>query len=164
MTTIDLSATDTFRDLMPGRAIAGKSPRTVTGNGARASVASLPLRWRLLPRWWRDALVHRARQRELEMAFERLSETSAHLLADVGLVAPSGVVPAAPTWTRALPPPGTSPAGLRSLPIRLAALSRSRRRLAELDDRLLADVGLGRNEAHKEARRPAWNAPAAWLR
>ncbi|EYD74893.1 hypothetical protein Rumeso_03534 [Rubellimicrobium mesophilum DSM 19309] len=151
MTTISLSATEALLDLMPGRAGARK-----------AHQAAVPLRLRLLPRAWGEALERRARQREMEAAFARLSETSTHLLDDVGL----GGVEAAPatppmTWTRALPPPG---AEVAYPPVGGMATTRSRRRLAELDDRLLADIGVSRAQAMQEARRPRWDAPEAWLR
>ncbi len=44
------------------------------------------------------------------------------------------------------------------------ALRRSRLRLADLDDYLLRDVGLTRNEARCESERTSWNAPDHWLR
>lgn len=167
MTTISLSATDTLLDLLPGRPAPRKSPQWAAPEaGAAGTAASAPSGLRLLPRAWRDALAHRARQRELERAFERLSGTSANLLADVGMVETVEVARPVPawTWTRALPAPGASPGGTQSrMPGRMA-LSRSRRRLGELDDRLLADVGLSRWQADEEVRRPAWDAPAAWLR
>ena len=37
---------------------------------------------------------------------------------------------------------------------------RTRRLLAEMDDRLLADIGIGRGEALMEASRPAWDTGA----
>lgn len=45
-----------------------------------------------------------------------------------------------------------------------AALSmmRQRRRLAQLDDRALQDIGLTRTEAETEARRAIWDAPEIW--
>ncbi|MBN8632012.1 MAG: DUF1127 domain-containing protein [Rhodobacterales bacterium] len=43
-----------------------------------------------------------------------------------------------------------------------AAMSRSRRALAQLDERLLRDVGLTLPEALTEAKRPAWDAPRHW--
>ena len=46
---------------------------------------------------------------------------------------------------------------------RLRALSSSRRQLARLDDHLLDDIGLTREEAAREAARRAWDAPAHWL-
>jgi uncharacterized protein YjiS (DUF1127 family) len=44
------------------------------------------------------------------------------------------------------------------------ALGRSRRRLAQLEDHLLRDVGLTPSEAQREAEKPIWNAPDHWLR
>jgi uncharacterized protein YjiS (DUF1127 family) len=44
----------------------------------------------------------------------------------------------------------------------LAAVRRERRRLAELPDHLLKDVGLTREQARAEARRPIWDAPSTW--
>lgn len=46
----------------------------------------------------------------------------------------------------------------------LTALGRSRRRLGQLDDHLLRDIGLTRAEARQEAEKPVWNAPDHWLR
>lgn len=57
------------------------------------------------------------------------------------------------------------PRGARALLTRLLdlqALWRQRRRLAELDDAALRDMGLTRSEALHEARRPVWDAPAHW--
>ncbi len=33
----------------------------------------------------------------------------------------------------------------------------TRRMLGEMDDRMLADIGIGRGEAHHEAARPMWD-------
>lgn len=153
MTTISLSATHALPDLMPGRA----GPRK-----ALPVAGPMSLGLRLLPRAMRDAIVHRARQRELEAAFARLAETSPHLLADVGVETPK-VAKAAPamTWTRALPAPGAAQA---APPVDTSTLSRSRRRLVELDDHLLKDIGVSRAQAWQEARRPRWNAPDSWMR
>ena len=46
----------------------------------------------------------------------------------------------------------------------LLALSRSRRDLALLDDHLLQDIGLTREEAEAEASRSDWDVPPHWLR
>ena len=34
---------------------------------------------------------------------------------------------------------------------------RTRHMLAEMDDRMLADIGVGRGQAHHEANRPFWD-------
>jgi uncharacterized protein YjiS (DUF1127 family) len=44
------------------------------------------------------------------------------------------------------------------------ALYRSRARLATLDAHLLDDIGLDRNTADAEARRPIWDAPSSWIK
>lgn len=46
----------------------------------------------------------------------------------------------------------------------LAGIRRQRRALQRLDSRLLDDVGLSRDQAEAEARRPAWDAPRHWRR
>jgi uncharacterized protein YjiS (DUF1127 family) len=43
-----------------------------------------------------------------------------------------------------------------------AAALRNRRRLGELPDHLLKDLGLTHEEAVGEASRPIWNAPPQW--
>lgn len=45
-----------------------------------------------------------------------------------------------------------------------AAMARSRRRLAQLDDHILRDIGVTRHEAEAEAGLPAWDVPAHWRR
>ena len=45
---------------------------------------------------------------------------------------------------------------------RLFALRHQRRRLARLDDHLLADIGLTPDAARLEAERPLWDVPAHW--
>lgn len=42
--------------------------------------------------------------------------------------------------------------------------ARQRRHLADLDDALLRDIGLTRDEARAEASRPVWDVPESWLR
>ncbi len=44
------------------------------------------------------------------------------------------------------------------------SLRAQRRELASLDDRALSDIGLSRDAALKEARRPVWDVPSNWLR
>ncbi|EAQ04476.1 hypothetical protein OB2597_10039 [Pseudooceanicola batsensis HTCC2597] len=46
----------------------------------------------------------------------------------------------------------------------LLALARSRQALADLDPRALDDIGLTRDDARREAGRPAWDVPANWLK
>ena len=45
---------------------------------------------------------------------------------------------------------------------RLFIIDRERRGLRHLDDHLLRDIGLTREQAIEEAARPFWDAPAAW--
>jgi uncharacterized protein YjiS (DUF1127 family) len=42
------------------------------------------------------------------------------------------------------------------------ALRRERARLAQLDDHILADIGISRDQALAEASRPVWDAPQHW--
>ncbi|WP_071799136.1 DUF1127 domain-containing protein [Natronohydrobacter thiooxidans] len=54
--------------------------------------------------------------------------------------------------------------GLRRFaPTRILALRRTRARLAQLEDHLLKDIGLTREEAAREAARSSWDAPRHWL-
>lgn len=60
-----------------------------------------------------------------------------------------------------------SAAGRPSLLVRLLraiAMDRSRHRLAELDDQILRDIGLTREQARHEAERVDWDAPSHWYR
>ncbi|QGX98838.1 DUF1127 domain-containing protein [Roseovarius faecimaris] len=41
-------------------------------------------------------------------------------------------------------------------------LARQRRALARMDDARLADLGLSREDAMAEAKRPVWDVPAHW--
>lgn len=63
--------------------------------------------------------------------------------------------------------PSVSAKARRSLKDRIAlafALMRQRRALSKLDDAVLSDIGISRNAADSEARRPFWDAPDSWLR
>lgn len=62
--------------------------------------------------------------------------------------------------SRRLPGPSRRP--LLSRLLHLAALRRNRSRLAQLDDHLLRDIGLTRDEARAEAERPVWDVPSHW--
>lgn len=44
------------------------------------------------------------------------------------------------------------------------SVARQRKALSELSDAQLADIGLTRAEADREAARPAWDAPQHWTR
>jgi len=44
----------------------------------------------------------------------------------------------------------------------LIALSRQRQALGDLDDRTLEDLGITRDQAVREARRPLWDVPETW--
>lgn len=54
------------------------------------------------------------------------------------------------------------PFGRRLRLTALLDLWRSRQALAKLDDAALADVGLTRQEAAKEASKPIWDVPVHW--
>ncbi|MCA0042942.1 DUF1127 domain-containing protein [Celeribacter litoreus] len=43
-------------------------------------------------------------------------------------------------------------------------LRRQRKALAALDDALLEDIGLTREDAIREAQRPSWDAPCHWMK
>lgn len=62
---------------------------------------------------------------------------------------------------------GVAPSRRRGLFTRLFAMltvRAERRRLAELDDATLRDIGLSRDEALQEALRPIWDVPPRWRR
>ena len=64
-----------------------------------------------------------------------------------------------------LPLAALRPSALARLAARLLAaeaLARSRRRLGRLDDHILRDIGLTRDQAESEAQRPIWDAPLHW--
>ena len=42
------------------------------------------------------------------------------------------------------------------------SVARQRRQLSALDDHLLSDIGVARDIARGEARRPIWDVPAHW--
>ena len=42
------------------------------------------------------------------------------------------------------------------------SVAASRARLADMDDAMLADIGLTRGQAQIEAARPIWDVPATW--
>jgi uncharacterized protein YjiS (DUF1127 family) len=46
----------------------------------------------------------------------------------------------------------------------LLGSARERRGLARLDDHLLRDIGVTRQEADREATRPVWDVPDHWRR
>jgi len=46
----------------------------------------------------------------------------------------------------------------------MLSLRAQRHALAQLDDRALDDIGLSRDTALSEARRPVWDVPHTWLR
>jgi uncharacterized protein YjiS (DUF1127 family) len=67
--------------------------------------------------------------------------------------------------TRALParlPRRRSLTGFLAGLLHLSTIARSRARLATLDDHLLRDIGLTREDAEAEATRPIWDVPSHW--
>lgn len=67
------------------------------------------------------------------------------------------------TLARALPRARTPRSIARWLRGALS-LRRQRSRLADLDDRILRDIGITRAEAEAEANRPVWDVPPGWRR
>lgn len=63
-----------------------------------------------------------------------------------------------------LPLSGPRPRGPFAWLKTMAGLQRTRRHLLDLDDALLRDIGLTRDEAMDEAARRPWDAPATWRR
>lgn len=68
------------------------------------------------------------------------------------------------TWTDLVPFAGFARARAGLPLMGLLALHRQRNDLALLDDRMLADIGLTRDEAETEANRPMWDVPDHWRR
>ena len=58
--------------------------------------------------------------------------------------------------------PARRQAGLFTRLAAAFALYSERRRLAELPDHMLDDIGISRSEANAEARREIWDAPQHW--
>lgn len=56
----------------------------------------------------------------------------------------------------------TSPLRLLRAVHRFMMISRSRQALRHLDDHILTDIGLTREQAEAEATRPAWDVPPHW--
>lgn len=54
------------------------------------------------------------------------------------------------------------PTGLVSKVAAILALFSERRRLANMPDYMLDDLGITRREAEAEARRPIWDSPSHW--
>jgi uncharacterized protein YjiS (DUF1127 family) len=65
-------------------------------------------------------------------------------------------------WSDLLPSGLGTRRPLLSRLLEASARARQRRHLAELDDAMLRDIGLTRDEARREARRPFWDAPRHW--
>jgi len=57
---------------------------------------------------------------------------------------------------------GTRPRTLLGRAISLLAFHRTRASLAHLDDAMLSDIGVTREQALKEAKRPLWDVPPTW--
>lgn len=169
MTTISLSTTTALLDLLPGRTSGRKASGLAATIVAPAPslVEVVPLHLRLLPKTLRDAIVRRIRERELENAFQRLAETSPHLLADIGMEARSVAAGAtlATGWSRGVTALEDRPVpAAPARPATPAAVRRTRRRSLDLSDHLRADIGLSHPQGMMETCRPHWNAPDHWLR
>ncbi|MDX8348131.1 MULTISPECIES: DUF1127 domain-containing protein [unclassified Cognatiyoonia] len=55
-----------------------------------------------------------------------------------------------------------TPRGLLARVVGMIAVRRQRNALKSLDDHLLRDIGLTRDEARIEAEKPLWDAPQYW--
>lgn len=55
------------------------------------------------------------------------------------------------------------PGPLARLRVQMAH-ARHRRRLRDLSDHILDDIGISRDEAEREASRPVWDVPKGWRR
>ena len=53
--------------------------------------------------------------------------------------------------------------GLLGVLLRAYSIWRERQHLAELDDHLLKDIGVTKDQAEAEAERPVWDAPSRWF-
>ncbi|MBN2905196.1 MAG: DUF1127 domain-containing protein [Rhodobacteraceae bacterium] len=60
--------------------------------------------------------------------------------------------------------PWFSTAGLVQRILLGLGAAEQRRRLAQLDDTQLRDIGVTREDARTEANRPVWDVPQSWLR
>lgn len=58
---------------------------------------------------------------------------------------------------------GRARRGLWGMISKIIRLSHQRRALSTLSDAQLSDIGLSRDEAQAEARRPFWDAPENWM-
>jgi uncharacterized protein YjiS (DUF1127 family) len=65
------------------------------------------------------------------------------------------------TRSQTIPAQRSSTSHLRRL-LNSFSLIRSRRDLASLDDQLLRDIGISREQAMTEAKRTPWDAPDNW--
>lgn len=54
--------------------------------------------------------------------------------------------------------------GLIDMIMTWTAVSRQRRKLSEMSDSQLDDIGISRSEALREAERAPWDAPTHWFR
>ncbi len=61
------------------------------------------------------------------------------------------------------PAPSSRPGLLTRLAAALA-VARHRRRLKDLSDHILDDIGITRDAADREASRPVWDVPKSWRR
>jgi uncharacterized protein YjiS (DUF1127 family) len=110
-------------------------PAAVAGGGHHHRIVRRPL----------GSAVRRINQQELAMARTLQSPSPSSLPND--MVAP---------WRRRLRPGGALLLGALDLALAWHERARQRRRLRDLDDCLLEDVGIGRAEADRECREPFW--------
>lgn len=68
------------------------------------------------------------------------------------------------TLPNRLPLPRQSRAGVLGVVLKALSIWRERQVLHDLDDHMLRDIGVSRNDADVETNRPVWDAPNRWMR
>lgn len=68
------------------------------------------------------------------------------------------------TLSARFPLAGLAPLAVLGMVTTALSITRERQTLSDLDDHLLRDIGVTRDDADVETKRPVWDAPNRWLR